>query len=145
MKVRNLTTASIYLKDLRLIRQGQTEARRAEDQYLGAGHSVYLPDTSEVIRSAQKGDLYQLSKAGKIELNEVLSLAAYPGPGNSSTIVHNLGYPPSMCVFKKVMFGPLVTWVEASGTVDITHNANFTQTTISNSVALPIDFLVRIG
>ncbi len=57
MKVTNLTNSTIYLKDLCLIRQGQTEARRAENQYIGGGSSVYLPDTSDVIRSAQKGDL----------------------------------------------------------------------------------------
>jgi hypothetical protein len=89
MIVTNLTNAPIYLKDLRLIRQGQSEARRAEDQYIGAGRSVYLPDTSEVIRSAQKGDLYQFEKVGKLRLNEILSLAAFPGPGNSATIHHD--------------------------------------------------------
>lgn len=145
MKVTNLTTGPIYLKDLRLIRQGQTEARRAEDQYLGAGHSVYLPDTSEVIRSAQKGDLYQFAKVGKLRLNEVLVLAAYPGPNNSATLDHNLGYPPSVWIYKKVVTGPVVTWVDAMGAVDVAHNLDFTQTVITNPIALSLEFLVRIG
>jgi hypothetical protein len=145
MKVTNLTNTSIYLKDLRLIRQGQTEARRSEDQYIGAGRSIYLPDTSEVIRSAQKGDLFQFSRVGKLQLNETLDLAAYPGPGNSVVLTHNLGYPPNTVVLKKVMVGPVVTWVDATGTVDVVHNSDFTQTTISNPVTLPLEFLVRIG
>lgn len=145
MKVTNLTAGPIYLKDLRLIRQGQTEARRAEDQYLGAGHSVYLPDTSEVLRSAQKGDLYQFSKVGKLRLNEILSLAAHPGPGNSALLNHNLGYPPSVLIYKRVVTGSVVTWADATGTIDVIHNLDFTQTILSNPVALSIEFLVRIG
>lgn len=145
MKVTNLTNAPIYLKDLRLIRQGQTEARRAEDQYLGAGRSVYLPDTSEVIRSAQKGDLYQFEKVGKLRLNETLSLAAFPGPGNSVTIHHDLGYYPNATALKKVVTGSIVTWENSTGIVDITHNATFTETTFTNTVALPLEFLVRVG
>jgi hypothetical protein len=145
MKVTNLTNSTIYLKDLGLIRQGQTEARRAENQYIGAGLSVYLPDTSDVVRSAQKGDLHQFEQVGKLRLNETLSLAAFPGPGNSATIHHGLGYYPHATALKKVVTGAIVTWVTSAGTVDITHNDTFTETTFTNTVALPLEFLVRIG
>jgi hypothetical protein len=145
VKVTNLTSGAIYLKDLRIIRQGQTEARRAEDRYIGAGKGVYLPDTSEVLRSAQKGDLFQFSQVGKLRLNDTLTLGASPGPGNSITIDHGLGYIPSTVLLKKVMVGPTVTWVDATGTVDIVHNADFTETTITNTVGAPIEFLLRIG
>jgi hypothetical protein len=145
MKVTNVTTAAIYLKDLRIIRQGQSEARRAEDRYVGPGASVYLPDTSDVIRSAQKGDLFVFAQAGKLLLNDTITLPAFPGPGNDITLTHGLGYPPHTLIFKKVMVGPTVTWVDAFGTVDVVHNANFTAMTITNVVALPIDFLIRIG
>lgn len=145
MKVTNLTSGAIYLKDLRIIRQGQTEARRAEDRYIGAGKSVYLPDTSEVLRSAQKGDLFQFAQVGKLRLNDTLTLVASPGPGNSITIDHGLGYIPSIVLLKRVMVGPTVTWVDATGTVDIVHNEDFTETTITNTVGAPIEFLLRIG
>jgi hypothetical protein len=145
MKVTNISLGTIYLKDLHVQRQSLTEARRAEDMYVGAGRSVYLPDTSDVIRSAQKGDLFQFARIGKLRLNESSILAASPGPGNSLVIDHHLGYIPGIVILKKVMAGPLVTWVDATGTVDIVHNADFTETTITNTVAAPIEFLIRIG
>lgn len=145
MIVTNLTLGTIYLKDLRVIRQAQTEGRQSEDQYIGSGHTVYLPDTSEVLRSAQKGDLFQFSKVGKLRINDLFTLLASPGPGNSLVISHNLGYPPSTVLTKKVTLGLVGTWVDATGTVDITHNVDFTQTTITNTVTEPIEFLLRIG
>lgn len=145
MKVTNISPGTIYLKDLRLTREAQSEGRRAEDMYVGPGRSVYLPDTSEVLRSAQKGDLFQFKKAGKLSINDDTTLSAFPGPGNAITISHGLGYIPSLVVLKKVLVGPVVTWVDATGTMDIVHNADFTETTITNTVATPIEFLIRIG
>jgi len=145
MKVTNITSATLYLKDLRIIRQGQTEARRAEDTYIGPGLSKYLPDTSDVIRSAQKGDLYAFARAGKVTLNDATTLAAAPGPGNTLTITHGLGYPPVIAVFKKVVVGPTITWVDATGVVDVVHSEDFTETTVTNVVPTAIDFLIRIG
>ncbi len=145
MKVTNVSNTRIYLKDLYLTRESQTEGRRSEDRYLGPGQSAYLPDTSDVLRSAQKGDLYKFVQIGKLILNDSTTLTAFPGPGNSVIINHNLGYPPSIIVLKKVLVGPVITWVDATGTVDITHNALFTSVTITNVVALSIDFLIRVG
>jgi hypothetical protein len=145
MKVTNISTATIYLKDLRLVRESQTEGRRSEDVYIGAGRSVYLPDTSDVIRSAQKGDLFGWQTANKVTLNDTTTLAAHPGPGNDITIVHGLNYIPSITVLKKVMVGPVTTWVDATGTVDIVHNDDFTEVTITNTVAAIIEFIIRIG
>ena len=145
MKVTNISPTTIYLKDLKLIRQGQSEARRTEDCYIGTGRSVYFPDTSEVIRSAQKGDLYAFAQVGKLILNEELSLTAFPGPGNTMVISHGLGYIPVSVILKKVIVGPTVTWVDAQGTIDVTHNEDFTETTLTNTVAVPLVFLLRIG
>lgn len=145
MKVTNISQTTIYLKDLRLIRQGQSEARRTEDRYIGPGQSLYFPDTSEIIRSAQKGDLYAFERAGKLVLNEELSLTAFPGPGNSMVISHGFGYIPVVVTLKKVIVGPVTTWVDAAGTIDVVHNDNFTETTLTNTVATPIVFLIRIG
>jgi hypothetical protein len=145
VKVTNISGGSIYLRDLRVIREGQTDSRRAEDRYIGPGISIYLPDTSDVIRSAQKGDLFSFVKAGKLVLNDDYILAAYPGPGNSIVISHGFGYTPHVIIVKKVMVGSVITWVDATGTVDIVHNANFTETSLTNTVAAPIEFIIRIG
>lgn len=145
MKVTNISNTRIYLKDLYITRESQTEARRAEDRYLGPNQSAYLPDTSDVLRSAQKGDLFKFAQIGKLSLNDSTTLAAFPGPGNSIIINHGLSYPPNITIFKKVLVGPVITWVDATGTVDITHNASFTSVTITNTVVLSIDFLIRIG
>ena len=145
MKVTNIGNKTVYLKDLRLIRQGQTEARRSEDQYLQPGHSTYLPDTSDVIRSAQKGDLFKLQKIGLVRLNDTTILQGYPGPGNYVIIDHGLGYIPIVVILKKVIVGSVVTWVDASGSLDLIHNSDFTSITITNTVGLPIEFLTRVG
>lgn len=149
MKVTNLKPLRVYLKDLHIARESGSDGRRTEDRYVDAAgtanSSVYLPDTSEVLRSAQKGDLYKFAKAGVLRLNDATTLTAAPGPGNSITIAHNLKYPPSVAVFKKVIIGVVVTWVDAVGVVDVVHNEDFTEVTITNTVALPIDFLIRIG
>lgn len=144
MKVTNVSPSTIYLKDLRLVRQAQTEGRRTEDVYLGAGQSIYLPDTSDVIRSAQKGDLFQFARVGKLTINDTITLGAAPGPGNAVTLAHLLGYLPGVFVLKKSV-GPPITWVDATGTVDIVHNEIFTEVTITNMVPSPMEFIVRIG
>ena len=150
MKVTNLKGLRVYLKDLHVARESGSDGRRTEDHYVGAAgtknSSIYLPDTSDVLRSAQKGDLYKFAKAGVLSLNDATTLAAAPGPGNSITVNHKLGYPPIVTVFKKVIIpGPITTWVDAAGVVDIVHNVDFTSVVITNTVALPIDFLIRIG
>lgn len=126
------------------MRQAQTEGRRTEDVYLGAGQSIYLPDTSDVLRSAQKGDLFQFVRVGKLTLNDAFTLGAAPGPGNVLTIAHLLGYIPGIVLLKKIT-GPPVTWVDATGTVNIVHNATFTEVTITNMVPSSMEFLIRIG
>ena len=89
--------------------------------------------------------MFQFAKVGKLRLNDLFTLTASPGPGNSITIDHGLGYIPATVLLKQVVVGLVVTWVDATGTVDIVHNANFTETTITNTVAAPIEFLLRIG
>lgn len=141
MKVTNISAARIYLKDLKFVHQSQTEGRRGEDVYLGPADSVYLPDTSEVLRSARSGDLNKWVTAGVVTLHDTVALAASPGPGNAVTLTHNLHYPPTLVVLKVV--GP--TFVDGTGTVDIVHNATFSSVTITNTTALAITYLVRVG
>lgn len=141
MKVTNLSQAKVYLKDLKFVPQSQTEGRRGEDVYIGPGASKYLPDTSEVLRSAHSGDLKQFVTKGIVALHDVVALAASPGPGDEVTLAHGLGYPPTLVVTKVVGS----TYVDATGTVDIVHNDDFTETTVTNATAIPITFLIRVG
>jgi hypothetical protein len=141
MKIKNITTGKIYLGDLKLAPESQTVGRRGEDRYLAAGDSMYLPDTSEVLRSAHYGTLKKWKDAGVIEINDKTDLTASPGPGNSVTIVHGLGYLPLVTIFKKVGS----TWVDAMGTYDLVHNANFTSTTVTNASLSAMTYMIRIG
>lgn len=141
MKVTNISTKKIYLKDLKFLGQSQTEGRRGEDCYIAAGASKYIPDTSEVLRSAQKGDLKKWKDAGIISLDDTVNLAANGNPGDEVTITHNLGYLPDVRVYKQVG----QTWVDATGVMDITHNAAFTTTTIGNPTAFALTYLIKLS
>ncbi len=136
MKVTNLTSGRLYLGDLRHI----PEVIRGEDRYLAANGSVYLPNTSQVLRSAVAGTLRQWADAGLVRLEDRTTLAANGDAGDSITLTHNFGFPPSVYVLKQVG----ETWVDATGTVDISHNAALTTTTIENSTAGALTFIIRL-
>jgi hypothetical protein len=140
MKIKNISNERIYLKDLKFINQSQTEGRRGEDRYLAPGGSVYLPDTSEVLRSVQFGDVYKFKIAGKITVNDTVALAANGSPGDSITITHNLHYPPTLVVLEQAG----ITWV-ATSNVSIVHDATFSNVTIENSSAGSLTFIIRVG
>ncbi len=146
MKVTNLSASTIYLRDLRFVAQAQSEGRRGEDRYIAPGSSVYLPNTSQVLRSAIEGDLRAWRDAGVVELEDTDLLAANGNPGDSATYVHNFGYAPAVYVLKQVG----ATWVDATGTVDIVHNVVpgsspqvFQSVTVTNTTAGALTFLVR--
>lgn len=151
MKVTNVSSSKIYLADLKFLPQAQTEGRRGEDQYLDPGDFVYLPNTSEVIRSALKGDLKKLKDTGYITLEEIRTLAN-GAPGGSVILTHNFGFPPAVVVLKKVVVGPATTWVDATGVYNCTHNAAYTTVTIQSTIpAAPLpappgstDFFIRL-
>lgn len=137
MKVTNISALKIYLKDLKTLGESQTEGRRGEDRYLAAGASVYLPDTDVVLRSCLKGDLRNQVIAGKITLNDQVTLAA----SASSVLAHDFRYMPAVSVCKKVGS----TWVDATGTYNLVHDLNFTQSTIQNATGLSLTFMIRIS
>ena len=137
MKVTNLsTTKTLYFTDLKLIRQSLTEANPTEEFYLSPSTSKYLPNTSEVIRSAYKGHLRKWADAGLISLEDVVEIES----GNDYDIVHNLYVAPGVYILKQVG----ETWVDATGTVDIVHNAAFTTVTITNVSGSDLTFLIRL-
>jgi len=145
MKVTNISSSKIYLADLKFLPQAQTEGRRGEDQYLDPGDFVYLPNTSEVIRSALKGDLKRFRNTGYITLEDIVTLAN-GSPGGSVTLTHNFGFAPSVLVLKKVVVGPVTTWVDATGVVNITHNATYNSVVVQNTIPAPgnTDFYIRL-
>lgn len=139
MKVTNISNSVIYLKDLRITHESQTEARRGEDRYLGPGHSAYLQNTAEVLRSAFKGDLKHLRDAGYITLEDRVTVAA-SGGADTAILTHGYGYPPVVYTLKQVG----ITWVDATGTVDIVHNADFTTTSITNTLGVSQTLVIRL-
>ncbi len=137
MKVTNLSAIRLYLHDLRFVAQAQTEGRHGEDRYLNPGAFVYLPNTSEVVRSAFKGDLRRWSDMGIVKLEDEVTLTT----GSSVVLNHDFGLPPTVSVMKQVT----TTWVDATGTYNAVHNADFTTTTITNTTAGTLTFFIRLG
>jgi hypothetical protein len=147
LKVTNISNSTVYLRDLKFVPQSQNEGRRGENRYIPPGASVYLPNTSQVLRSASEGDLRAWRDAGVVELEDTDLLAANGAPGDSVTHTHNFGYPPAVYVLKQVG----VTWVDATGTVDVVHNVVpgsspqvFQSVTVTNTTAGALTFLVRL-
>ena len=140
MKVTNVFTVTLYFNDLRVTHASQVESRPGEDQYLKPGHSVYLPNTSEVLRSAYKGDLRKWKKKGYITLEDTDILTANGNPGDSVDLVHNFGLPPAVYVLKQVG----ITWVDATGTIDIVHDQFFTTVTVTNTLLAPQTLFIRL-
>lgn len=141
MKVTNISQSTIYLKDLRLVAQAQTEGRRGEDRYLKPGHSVYLPNTSQVLRSVIAGDIRAFVAAGKVTIEDRVTLEATGDPGDSVTLVHGFHYPPVVYLLRHTGS----TWVDGTGTADVVHDEAFTSTTISNTTSDEMEFLVRLA
>lgn len=136
MKIKNISTSRIYLHDLKVVPESQTEGRRGEDRYIHPGQSVYLPNTTEVLRSAYKGDIQSLLKNNKIELEDKRLI---PG-GGTVVIDHGLGVPPVVYILKRV----LSSWYDAVGTYDLSHNSEFNTITLKNTTSSPIEYYIRL-
>jgi hypothetical protein len=142
MKVKNVSTKKLYLKDLKISHESQVEGRRGEDSYLAAGASVYLPDTSEVLRSAVKGDIAKFVSTGVLQLNETISLDATGGANDDAVITHNLGYLPTVVVCKQSG----QTWVQTTlAEVSVVHNAALKTVTLTNLTAGALTVLVKVS
>jgi hypothetical protein len=140
MKVTNVSTLRIYLKDLKFQPQAETEGRRGEDLYLepsGTLQSAYLIDSSEVLRSCLKGDIKKHIALGRITLNDVITLAS----GASIVLTHNFNFLPHVIVVKQVGS----TWVDATATFNAVHNAAYTTVTITNTTAFTLTYTVRLS
>lgn len=140
MKVTNVSLGNVYLKDLKVTHESQTEGRRGEDRYLMPGGSAYLPNTSEVLRSVIRGDIRKFRDAGSLTLEDTVTLSASGGGSDTIVLTHNFSFAPIVYVLKQVSS----TWVDAIGTYDASHNASFTTTTISNTTSFALTFLIRL-
>ena len=141
MKVTNISASTLYLADLVNVHEGQHGGTRGEDRYLAPNASVYLPNTSEVLRSIRPGgNLYVWRQNGVVDLEDQVDLAANGNPGDSVTLTHNFGTPPAVVAFKQVG----ITWVDATGTYDAVHNETFTTVTFTNTVGAPLTFFIRL-
>lgn len=144
MKVKNISTGTIFLNDLWAIRESPNQGRRGEARYLAPDASVYFPNTSEVLRSAAPGGtLAQWRDAGIVELEDTDTLAANGNPGDAVTLTHNWQYAPVVHVLRRVAGAPDV-WADATGTYDMEHNLAFTTVTITNTTAGALTFLIRL-
>jgi hypothetical protein len=152
MKITNISNKRIYLKDLKVLHESQTEGRRGEDIYLdpvGTPNGkifVYLPETSEVLRSASNGDIRGFRDGDPNATPPILPSISVDdfvplNNGNSIVLSHFFHRQPNVTVLKQV--GP--NWVDATGVVDITHDAAFTQVTITNATGVNLVFLIKIS
>jgi hypothetical protein len=141
VKVTNISSMQkVFLKDLKITHASQTEGRRSEERYLGPGAFVYLPNTSEVLRSATHGDIQAFVQKGILKLEDEVELGASGDEGDSVTLIHNFRYAPAAMALKKVSD----TWVDATGTIDVSHNEGFTETTVTNTTDSVVTFLIRL-
>ena len=139
MKLTNISQQNVYLRDLR-VTYPSAQGPRSEERYLGPGDTVYLPNTSEVLRSAVGGDIRGFVTSGLLRLEDLVTLDAAGGANDAITLTHNLHFPPTVYILKQVT----TTWVDATGTVDVVHDAAFTTVTITNTTASSLTYLIRL-
>lgn len=102
MKVTNLSDKTLYLADLKFVPQGQEEGRKGEDRFLApagdpsGNDAVYLPNTSQVIRSANRGTLKVWSDNGVVLLDDFFFLAN----AATQTLTHGFGLPVAVQALK---------------------------------------------
>jgi hypothetical protein len=139
MKIKSLiSSGTLTFNDLGSQIKGVSPVSRSIR--LGPGDSLYLLETSEVLLSAQFGDIKRYKEDGLISVNDRFTAIVATG---TVTINHDFGIIPKVVV----ILDPTGTPTEAvNGTdVTITHNIAYTSTTITNITAGAINMDVRIG
>ena len=138
MKVTNISSSTLFLRGLKFVREAQNNGGRGEDRYLAAGASIYLPNTTEVMRSAKEGELYAWAHANPplVSLEDQVTLDA----GDNIVLEHGLGVAPVVYALKQV----LTNWVDATGAYDVVHNSDFTETTFTNTTEYTLTFYIRL-
>jgi hypothetical protein len=62
-------------------------------------------------------------------------------PAASVVVTHNFGYPPDTAIRKQSG----LTWVDATGTLDIVDDSGFTTTTFTNATLQTMVVIVRVS
>lgn len=123
MKITNISGGNVTIPDL-------------NNLYLGPGGYVYLKNTSDVLTSTTTGNTSTLRALNQVSLEDIVVL----GPSASTTLTHGFLLAPSIYILKSVG----ATWVDALGTVDITHDALFSSVTITNTTLFTLTYFIRL-
>jgi hypothetical protein len=105
---------------------------------LDPGHSIYLPNSGEVMFSVIQGDARRYADHSMLTINDTAALAN----GASLVITHNFKYLAHINVLKQVGGAWLPV---AVADCTISTNAAMTITTITNTSGGPLTFSVNIG
>lgn len=134
MKITSLLSAGVLeFNDLGSVTKGVSPILR--DIKLNPGQSKYLLETSEVLLSAQAGDIARYKAAGKISVNDRVAIGA------TLVAAHGFGVIPTVTVVVNPAAAPVAGVLGTDYTV--AHNVGYTTTTVVNLAATPID--VRIA
>jgi hypothetical protein len=139
MKITSLlTTGVLGFNDLGSYIKGVSPILRSID--LQPGASKYLLETGEVLLSAQAGDIYRYFLAGKLAVNDTLTIAN----GAHVVITHNFNIIPNVTIVENPGTAPTMVVPSAATGIAVTHNTAFTQTTITNTSGSNVILGVRI-
>ncbi len=149
MIIKNISTSVLFLKDLKVTHESQSEGRRSEEFYLHPGKEVVLPNTSEVLRSVANGDIAMFVKTGKVVVGKKITVSS----GDDVTLTHNLGYVPNVVVGTYDGSGNLVVpsvaevkhQLVVNNVLNTGNNTMVNTVVISNSSLGDLDLFVNIG
>jgi len=128
MKISNLTTKVLLFNDLGSYIKGVSPILRSIrlDPIGTAGATKYLLETSEVLLSAQAGDIYRFAHINEISVNDTIVL----GAGGPVVLTHNFGILPQVTVGVDAG-GGVVNQAVIVTDYTVAHNAAYTITTIT--------------
>jgi roadblock/LC7 domain-containing protein len=140
MKFKNISAVSstLEISDCGTYVKGITPQQRFVN--LKQGDSVYLPDGSDVMYSAQAGDAHRYAAAGVVAVNDTVQLAN----AAAYTIAHNFNFLPKVTV----AYNNGGVWEDCgfeTGKVTVKTNAAMTQTVITNVSGGALTLHIRIS
>lgn len=138
MKITNLTTETLLFNDLGKQVKGVSPVERFIR--LGANDSMYLLETSDVLLSAQSGDIKRFADAGKLSVNDRALAVANSG---TVVIIHNFGLIPNVTVVIDPTGTPTAAIIGTD--VTVTHSTNYNVTTVTNISGGALNLDIRIG
>jgi len=139
MKITSLiSTGVLEFNDIGSVIKGVSPILR--DIKLNPNESKYLLDTSDVLLSAQAGDIKRFADAGKISVNDREAAVAN---GATVTLTHNFNIIPNVTVVKDPTGTPTAA-IEGTD-IETTHKTDYTETYVKNISGGALDLDIRIG